>query len=83
MDTLQHRQQMDSSYHHDVVLQLAAAYGQLQVSHGPETVLQRSAAVIYDVFHREVIGCGPALIVLIPGQCDRMEQNKRHFDNKL
>ena len=78
MDTLQHQQQMDSSYHHDVVLQLAAAYDQLQVGHGPEAVLQRRAAVIYNVFHREVISCGPALVVLIPGQCNRLEieQNK-------
>lgn len=62
----------DSSYHHDVVLQLAAAYGQLQVGHGPELVLQRGTAVIYHIFHREVVSCGPALKVLIPDQCDRM-----------
>lgn len=80
MNMLQH-QQMDSSYHNDIILQLAAAYGQLQVSHGPETVLQRSAAVIYNVFHREVICCGPAFIVLIPGQCNRlrMEQEQKKF----
>lgn len=77
MDALQHQQQTDSSYHHDVILQLAAAYGQLQVSHGPQTVLQRSAAVIYDVLHGEVIGCGPALVVLIPGQSNRVRERRR------
>lgn len=71
MDVLQHL-----SYHHDVVLQLATAYGQLQVGHGPEAVLQRSAAIIYHVFHREVISCGPALIMLIPGRCNITEQSE-------
>lgn len=70
---LHHEPQMiHPSYHHDVVLQLTAAYDQLQISHGPEAVLQRRAAVIYDVFNREVVSCGPALIVLIPGQCNRI-----------
>ena len=58
---------MNSPYHHDVVLQLSAADDQLQISHGSEAVLQRRAAVIHNVSNREVISCGPALIVLIPG----------------
>lgn len=53
-------------YHHDVVRQPAAAYGELQVGHGAEAVLQRGAAVVDDVLHREVVGCGPALEVLVP-----------------
>lgn len=86
LDIPRHRQ-TDSSYHYDVVLQLAAAYGQLHVSHGPKTVLQCSAAVVDHIFHWEVIGCGPALIVLIPGQCNRRrrerEKNKSCFGKNL
>lgn len=61
-------QQTESPYHHDVILQLAAAYSELQVSHGTETVLQCGAAIIYNVLHREVVGRGPALKVLVPDQ---------------
>lgn len=57
----------EESYHHDVVLQLAAADGQLQVSHGSQLVLQRGAAIIYHIFHRKVVCRGPALIVFVPG----------------
>ena len=53
-------------YHHDVVLQPATAYGELQVSHGAQPVVQRRAAVVDHVLHWEVVGCGPALKVLIP-----------------
>lgn len=67
-------QQTESPYHHGVILQLAAAYGELQVSHGTKTVLQRGAAIIYNVLHREVVGRGPALKVLVPDQ--RTEQNR-------
>lgn len=63
---LPHELQPDSTHHHDVVLQLPAAYDQLQVGRGAETVLQRGAAVVYHVFHREVIRRGPTLIVFIP-----------------
>lgn len=71
-----------SAYHHDVVLQLAATYGQLQVSHGPEAVLQRSAAIVHHIFHREVIRCGPALIVLIPDQCNRRRREQNESCNR-
>lgn len=56
----------DSSYHHDVVLQPPASYDQLQVRHGAEPVSQRGAAVVHHVLHREVVGGGPALVVLVP-----------------
>lgn len=64
---------LGQSYHHDVILQLAAAYGQLQVSHSSQLVLQRGAAVVYHIFHREVVCRGPALIVLVPGDGIRMD----------
>jgi hypothetical protein len=57
-------------YHHDIVLQLAAADGELQVSHCSEPALKGCAAVIHYILHREVIGRCPALIVLIPGMGD-------------
>lgn len=64
---------LGQSYHHDVILQLAAAYGQLQVSHSSQLVLQRGAAVVNHIFHREVVCRGPALIVLVPGDGIRMD----------
>lgn len=57
---------LGQSYHHDVILQLAAADGQMQVSHGSQPVLQRGAAIIYHIFHRKVVCRGPALVVLVP-----------------
>ena len=53
-------------YHHDVILQPAAAYGELQVSHGAQPVVQCCAAIVDHVLQWEVVGCGPALKVLIP-----------------
>lgn len=54
-----------------------AAYGQLQVGHGPEAVVQRRAAIIYHVLYGEVVSCGPALKMLIP------EENVRRRNKTL